>query len=558
LRKANDSYNLLRLEKQKIKKPEPVLLAKKPVKDVPEKYISLKAPEKKTSAKKEKKSFVDRYLSTGYGRKRSQLGREKSRVEEITMEQAVNVARDDKGFADSRQNLSEPETGYQKWNQDDESVTEPQMQEQLVLARKTGLPASVQSGAGSHSSIGFLEESDLMSPDAPGPDSNIVQAKKIQASGKLRVEVDPLQSMVLDNDRILLFRRIVLNNQVYSQGLVIRAKEFLTHLQKTYFSSQPMAGYSSLTLKIADNGVFRKQVIAGTKGQDLKFRVERTFPRPFSFLNADLSCFYVPRSANRKTLVIMQLTFGFVILAGLLAIYRSAAAVMEYSTRRNQFVSSVTHELKTPLTNIRMYVEMLEMGIAKDTQREQDYLKVLDSESSRLSRLITNVLEFARLEHKKSSPELLKGNLAEVIIKLHQILGDRLKAKGFILEADKKASREFFYDQEIMVQALANLVENSIKFAKNATDKTICLTISQSVGETRISVSDFGPGIPKNALKRVFDDFCRVENNLTRTPRGTGIGLALVRRFAESMKGRVVAQNNLEGPGCNIKIILPS
>lgn len=557
LREANATYNTLRLEKSK--KPEPaMLLAKKSVvkSDVLEKRKSLVEPEKKVSSKKEKQSFVDRYLRSSYVRKKSQLGREKSRVEEITMEQAVNVARDDKALAGKGLDFTAPTSGLQRKAMDHDLIAGQKALGDVFGVQKD-METKDRGQTWTHAPAGLFDDALSVSDSAPRPMlENEEQAK--QSPPKLRVEVDPLQSMVLDNDRILLFRRIVLNNQVYSQGMVIRAREFLTHLQKTYFSSQPMAGYSSLTLFIMDNGVSKKQVMAGTPGQDLKFRVERTFPRPFSFLKANLSCFDVPRSANRKTLLIMQLTFGFIILAGLLAIYRSAAAVMEYSRRRNQFVSSVTHELKTPLTNIRMYVEMLEMGIAKDTQREQDYLKVLDSESSRLSRLITNVLEFAKLENKKSNPELLHGDLSEVIVELHQILGDRLKSEGFVLEADKKAARDFAYDREAMVQALANLVENSIKFGKQATDKTIFLKISQSVGETRISVSDFGPGIPKNALKRVFDDFFRVENSMTRTTRGTGIGLALVRRFAESMKGRVVAQNNYDGPGCTIKIILPS
>ena len=95
-----------------------------------------------------------------------------------------------------------------------------------------------------------------------------------------------------------------------------------------------------------------------------------------------------------------------VFLLGLGAIYRSAHAMVDLSERRGRFVSSVTHELKTPLTNIRMYIEMLEQGIARDTAREQDYLRVVGSESARLSRLINNVLELSRLEQGRARARL--------------------------------------------------------------------------------------------------------------------------------------------------------
>ena len=104
-----------------------------------------------------------------------------------------------------------------------------------------------------------------------------------------------------------------------------------------------------------------------------------------------------------------------VFLLGLGAIYRSAHAMVDLSERRTRFVSSVTHELKTPLTNIRMYIEMLEQGIARDTAREQDYLRVVGSESARLSRLINNVLELSRLEKRQRQFDMRPGTFEEVL-----------------------------------------------------------------------------------------------------------------------------------------------
>ena len=96
----------------------------------------------------------------------------------------------------------------------------------------------------------------------------------------------------------------------------------------------------------------------------------------------------------------MLVLMTIIIVLGLFAIYQSAKTLVELSERRTTFVSSVTHELKTPLTNIRMYIEMLDQGMAQTPEREQEYFRILGSESSRLSRLINNVLEFSKLEKK--------------------------------------------------------------------------------------------------------------------------------------------------------------
>ena len=252
----------------------------------------------------------------------------------------------------------------------------------------------------------------------------------------------------------------------------------------------------------------------------------------------------------------MMSIMAMVILIGLFAIYRSVYAIVGLSERRSQFVSSVTHELKTPLTNIRMYIEMLEQGIASSPEREQDYFRILGSESSRLSRLINNVLEYSRLEKKNRNLELSEGTFDDVIEEVNSIMSEKLRQEGFVLFVENDADIPFLYDREVMIQVLINLIENSMKFGKNNAEKNILLLLEQEKGQVKISLSDTGPGIPKHALKKVFDDFFRVDNELTRTTLGTGIGLALVKKFVKAMGGKVEAKNN-KGPGCTISLYLP-
>lgn len=244
-------------------------------------------------------------------------------------------------------------------------------------------------------------------------------------------------------------------------------------------------------------------------------------------------------------------------ILGLLAIYQSARAIVALSEKRSQFVSSVTHELKTPLTNIRMYIEMLEQGIAPTPEREQEYLAILGAESARLSSLINNVLELARLEKKQRHFDLQEGQLDDVLQEVQTIMSEKLSQEGFSLAIMQGDIPTFSYDREVLVQILVNLLENSMKFGKHLPTREITISTATEPGGVSISVSDSGPGIPHHALKRVFDDFYRVDNDLTRSTGGTGIGLALVRKFATALGGTVRAGNN-SGPGSTITLVLPT
>ena len=372
-----------------------------------------------------------------------------------------------------------------------------------------------------------------------------------------QVEVAPLQSVLIGADQMFIFRRIMINQKIYRQGFILKIRAFLKHLAQNYFIAQPMASYANLRLQVKDQGRGIVLVQSGISTDHPKFILNRAFPSPFAFLNATLSFDEIPRSTGRNTLIIMMVVLAAIFLIGLFAIYKSTRAIVDLSERRSQFVSSVTHELKTPLTNIRMYIEMLEQGIAKDTEREQEYFQIINSEGSRLSRLINNVLDLAKLEKKQRSLNLVQGTFEEVVAEVQTVMQAKLRQEGFTLKIVQEEISPFKYDREVMIQVLINLIENSIKFCRSALKKEITIGIYQGPRHIKIAVSDHGPGIPRHALKKVFDDFYRVDNALARKTRGTGIGLALVKKFIKLTGGDVTAENNAAG-GCTITISLPS
>jgi signal transduction histidine kinase len=174
----------------------------------------------------------------------------------------------------------------------------------------------------------------------------------------------------------------------------------------------------------------------------------------------------------------------------------------------------------------------------------------------RLSRLINNVLELAKLEKKQRRFDLRPARLAEIFAEVQAIMGPKLRQEGFELRIETGDLPAFAVDREVIIQILINLIENSVKFGRNAPRKVITIRAERQEAMAHISVADTGPGIPRQALKKVFDDFYRVDNELTRSAGGTGIGLALVKKFVTTLGGRVQAANN-QGSGCTIAFWLP-
>ena len=377
------------------------------------------------------------------------------------------------------------------------------------------------------------------------------QPKLPTLAENFEVEVAPMQALVVAGGEVLIFRRVAIENQIYRQGFVLLPDTFLAHLRTAYFEGQPLAAFVRLDFMLST----REQPEALPEQQGL-FTLMRTFPRPFSFIQTRIHGHTLPDSPERKILNAMRLLMALVLLAGLTALYQSARTIFELSERRSTFVSSVTHELKTPLTNIRMYAEMLEQGIAQNRDREEEYLRVIGSESQRLSRLIENVLDFSKLEKKQRRFNLKKGDFEDVLQEIHAITQEKLRQEGFRLDVQRDEISDFHYDREVMVQVLLNLIDNSVKFGKAGLLREITVRISSTSKYIQLSVSDTGPGIPKAALKKIFDDFYRGEHEVSRATRGTGIGLALVRKFISALGGSVRAENN-SGPGCTIIILLP-
>jgi len=485
----------------------------------------------KAAGIKGEKPLSERYLKQTMKKASAEyLGRKQQRVEEITREQAYNVAG----------------------------------QEDRVLLGEMKKESRPTASSAPRLEIRYGEDSARQSTMMRNRSENKDKDRKkggntvgeVAGSDGFQVEVAPFQSVAIDATRVFVFRRIGIDNQIYRQGFVVLVQPLMQHLARQYFKNQPIARFSVLKMQRKESVGLKTVIQIGAFLHDVGFSVDRVFPPPFDFLAVTLAADSIPSSPARNYLTAAICFFSAFMLLGLVAIYQSVRSIVAMSERRSRFVSSVTHELKTPLTNIRMYVEMLEQGIAVNPAKEQEYLGILASESARLTGLINNVLELAKLEKKTRHFHLQPGRLDDVLSEIAAILNEKLKQDGFQLIIEKGDIPEFLYDREVLVQVLLNLIENSMKFGRRQETKTIIVKTDRLDSWVRIRVSDTGPGIPRHALKKVFDDFYRADNDLTRKTGGTGIGLALVKKFVTAMRGEVSAVNNEEA-GCTITLLLP-
>jgi signal transduction histidine kinase len=360
------------------------------------------------------------------------------------------------------------------------------------------------------------------------------------------------------NDRLLLYRTVVAGEQGYRQGMLIAWPAL-----GDWLDSQVIAPSGLGRAKVRPS-FFPADALADETGSargNSTYLYRHQFAEPFDAFAVELGLPELPGGRGTGTIHALAALLAAVTTIGLFAVYRMVAVVVQFAERRNRFVAAVSHELKTPLTSIRMYGEMLRDGLVADESKRDEYYRTITDESERLSRLIDNVLDFSRLEKGEYEVTPSSGNVAAIVEEVTAKLRPHAAREGFTIRVETETDRplsEAVFDRDALTQVIFNLVDNALKYARGATRKEVIIssTTDSEGGGVRVSVRDFGPGIPAGDLARVFDAFYRAEDELTRTTKGTGIGLALVKELMESIGGSVCAEN-AEGGGLRVSLRLP-
>lgn len=235
--------------------------------------------------------------------------------------------------------------------------------------------------------------------------------------------------------------------------------------------------------------------------------------------------------------------------AGALILVLDARRERRESEKKTSFVSNVSHELKTPLTSIRLCAEMLSEGRAKDDAAKERYLGVITKESERLTRLVDNVLDFGRLEQNRRKYDLANVDLRDVVRDAAESQRSRVEAAGMELSVDVAAEAAIRrVDRDAVSQIVVNLVDNAVKYA--ADGKRLDVRVDSNGAAI---VADRGPGVPRRDRERVFERFYRCDSSLAAKSSGSGLGLSIARRLAEGMGGSLVCGAR-EGGGAEFRL----
>jgi signal transduction histidine kinase len=263
-------------------------------------------------------------------------------------------------------------------------------------------------------------------------------------------------------------------------------------------------------------------------------------------------------SRARTTSILMWLLIFIMfvsIVAGGTLVVRSASTELKLAQQKTTFVANVSHELKTPLTSIRMFAEMLRDGRQSSEARRRQYFDIMTAETERLTRLIDNVLDFARIEQGKKRYTMRPCNLVSLTAGIMESQRARLESNGFEVQLLVEAECLMVHaDEEAIKQALVNLLSNAEKYSAETRD--IEVSVGREDGKAVVRVSDRGVGIRPGEAEKIFGEFYRVDDALTSRVKGTGLGLTIARRIARDHGGDI-AYSAREGGGSTFEIVLP-
>jgi signal transduction histidine kinase len=260
------------------------------------------------------------------------------------------------------------------------------------------------------------------------------------------------------------------------------------------------------------------------------------------------------RSQFRQNLLLIGVAIAL-LLAGLILAMRATAREMKLVEAKTTFVSNVSHELKTPLSLIRLFAETLELGRVRNPEEAHEYYRIINRESRRLTRLINNILDFSQIEAGRRHYQFIETDVAGIITEVLQSYEYQMTNAGFEVQAFIQPELPpALIDREALAQAVLNLLDNAVRYSGQA--KKIEVSVYLRGIDIAIKIADQGIGIPRSEHQRIFEKFHRVSTGLVHETKGSGLGLAIVKHIVEAHRGRVTVES-APGKGSGFTILLP-
>jgi signal transduction histidine kinase len=335
----------------------------------------------------------------------------------------------------------------------------------------------------------------------------------------------------------------------------LRREFFPTFVTAKLASVEGPTGFPPLSVTVLDGDgrvVFPADGVAPATFVD-----ERTFP--LAFFDPELQRFIAPEghkqelwrvrtgygnqtipdiiaSRARPQRLMMAMLAGIMAL-GVFFVARALARELRVAEMKSSFVSSVSHDLKTPLALIQLFAETLELGRLKNTDRAQEYYRIINSEARKLTRLINNLLDFSKIEAGLRSYKKEPVNLTDLTRGVLESLESQFQHNQFTVITHFNGEVPALIDREAAVQAIENLISNAMKYSPEHREITVDVDREGSYGV--VCVSDRGIGVPPRLQSKIFRKFYRVQTDAGSGPQGTGLGLAIVDHVMRGHSGFV-------------------
>jgi signal transduction histidine kinase len=384
-------------------------------------------------------------------------------------------------------------------------------------------------------------DSSMLKPSLPQKEAEQLHAaaqmeEPTKPSDTVQIRIEPFAPMVVGGvsakesifgGQVFMLRHVQIENRHFLQGFQLNEKKLLSEINDS--ARRFMREGMDFELSQIQNPSAAFRAILDFGFGDLILNLMEIDPS------------WIGRQISRLQYWYFSI-IGVVFLAvslGLVSLWRNARAQVKLAEKKDDFISAVSHELRTPLTSIRMYSEMLEKNWVKSEEKVVEYYRNMRQESERLSRLIENVLDFSRIQKKRKKYTFNLGDVNKCIADVVEMMKPYAAQHGFSIKMDLEEVDQTAFDSDAVTQIVVNLLDNAVKYARDATDKTIIVRTRKDNGYTLIEVEDHGPGIPYRQQKKVFEEFYRIGSETTRETTGTGLGLALVKKFAEAHDGFV-------------------
>lgn len=434
-------------------------------------------------------------------------------------------------------------------------IDESQQPAQVITQSR----AAVEYNMTAHSQMGRQPPADPQpEPNAPGQQTLPPFQQQVdvpQSAEIVQVRIEPFVPMILPaaagdktifNGDVFLLRHVQIEQRHFLQGFRLNQDELAAQIRES--ALRLIRRDMGFDISLAESPAAAHTAVLDFGFGDLVLNLFETNPGRLGAQIARLRRFYF---------AVIGVVAAAVTLA-LAALGQNLHAQLRLARKKDDFISAVSHELRTPLTSIRMYTEMLENDWVRSEDKRRRYYANMRQETERLSRLIENVLDFSRIQRKRKQYRFQIGSLNDCVEKAVAMFRPCAKEAGFEVRTQWADLPELAFDRDAVTQIVINLLDNAVKYAAGPEKLILVRTLCRK-DHVLLEVEDRGPGIPRRFHKKVFEEFYRCSDESTREAPGTGLGLALVRRFAQAHEGFVaIAAARPRGAVLRVAFPLPA